>query len=456
MNVLPLAFNLAILTYFIGVLILALPIPYRQLKKWGVRLMSDAIIAAVLVSAYSMILGIGDLILNMLGYSWTGFMAWLTERTAILVTALVGLTYLTSWIKSLGYSLVLSPLGLASTYITLALSAIRMMYFIASFIWSFRGEFLALGLLLYSLPFRVGKGVGAFFIAASLILYVGFPLMPAFVNVFQTAVPEPMVSNKSFTITCSIVDVGGEPLQYPVIRIYKEGSTIPLGVVKGDDKGTVVLGGDKDIIPRNYTFDVEVLFMGYIFKPSPRVLRILPNKTSYKLGVRNIIYQGGLAILIPSSFDIINIKYLGDELITTVSVLHEAINEIRVVKLDNVRIYSLRINGHEIHCSWSTWEWNGISLSECVLNLSNIQLSSSGKITISVFYEPKNYPEPEVEERRVVCYESLVDIIMQYVSVGIAYIYTFLFLPGLYLAALTAMSASLARVIGGGIKLRFI
>ena len=167
MNVLPLALNLAILTYFIGVLILALPIPYRQLKKWGIRLLSDAIMAAVLISAYNIILGIGDFILSLLGYSWAGFMGWLTERTAILVTALMGLTYITSWIKSLGYSMILSPLGLASTYITLALSAVRMMYFIASFIWNFRSELLALGLLLYSLPLRIGKDVGAFFIEAS-------------------------------------------------------------------------------------------------------------------------------------------------------------------------------------------------------------------------------------------------------------------------------------------------
>ena len=455
MNVLPLAFNLAILTYFIGVLILALPIPHKQLKKWGLKLLSDAIMAAVLISAYNMILGIGDFILNMLGYSWAGFMTWLTERTTILVTALMSLTYMTSWIKSLGYSLLLSPLGLASTYITLALSAIRMMYFIASFIWSFRGELLALGLLLYSLPFRVGKDVGAFFIAASLILYVGFPLMPAFVNVFQATIPQSAI-NKSVTITCHIADIGNEPLPYPVLRVYKEGSNTPIGIVKGDAKGSVILGGNSDVIPRNYTFRVEVLFMGYVFEPMPNILKIEPSKVSYKFNIRNIIYQGGLAILFPSSFNVVSIKYLGNKLEATLSTSTETQEEIRIIRLGDVKINSLRINNYTLHCSWSSWSWKNIQLSECVLSFKNIRLNSSSTITISIHYEPESYPSPAVEEHRIVCYESLVDIIVQYISIGIAYIYSFLFLPGVYLAALTAMAASLARVLGGGTRLRFL
>ncbi|MCD6340659.1 MAG: hypothetical protein J7L51_01755 [Desulfurococcales archaeon] len=455
MNVLPLALNLAILTYFIGVLILALPIPYRQLKRWGIRLLSDAIMAAVLVSAYNIILGIGDFILNLLGYSWTGFMSWLTERTAILVTALMGLTYVTSWIKSLGYSMILSPLGLASTYITLALSAIRMMYFIASFIWNFRSELLALGLLLYSLPLRIGKDVGAFFIAASLIMYVGFALMPVFVNIFQSATPQPTISSP-VTLTCSIIDLGNEPIPYPVLRLYKEGSEIPIGVIKGDARGKVVLGGNLDVLPRNYSFSVDVLFMGYVFKPTPSTIRSESGRTNYRLRLPNIIYQGGLAILLPSSLNVVHVKYLGSKLEVTLTKSGVEGGEVRIVKLASVRVTSLSINNASLQCSWSSWSWKGVQLSECVLSLGSLELDSTSPIFISISYTPREYPSPNIEERRIVCYESLVDIIMQYISIGIAYIYSFLFLPGVYLAALTTMAASLARVLGGGARLRLI
>ncbi|RLG78406.1 MAG: hypothetical protein DRO14_00815 [Thermoprotei archaeon] len=455
MNVLPLALNLAILTYFIGVLILALPIPYRQLKRWGIRLLSDAIMAAVLVSAYNIILGIGDFILNLLGYSWTGFMSWLTERTAILVTALMGLTYVTSWIKSLGYSMILSPLGLASSYITLALSAIRMMYFIASFIWNFRSELLALGLLLYSLPLRIGKDAGAFFIAASLIMYVGFPLMPVFVNIFQGATPQPTISSP-VTLTCSIIDLGNEPIPYPVLRLYKEGSEIPIGVIKGDARGKVVLGDNLDVLPRNYTFSVEVLFMGYVFKPTPSIIRSGSGRTNYRLRLPNIIYQGGLAILLPSSLSVVHVKYLGSRLEVTLTKSGVEGGEVRIVKLASVRVTSLSINNASLQCSWSSWSWKGVQLSECVLSLGSLELDSTSPIFISISYTPREYPSPNIEERRIVCYESLVDIIMQYISIGIAYIYSFLFLPGVYLAALTTMAASLARVLGGGARLRLI
>ncbi len=455
MNVLPLALNLAILTYFIGVLILALPIPYRQLKKWGIRLISDAVLAAVLISAYNIILSIGDFTLNLLGYGWTGFMSWLTERTAILVTALMGLTYITSWIKGLGYSIVLSPLGLASTYITLALSAIRMMYFIASFIWSFRSELLALGLLLYSLPLRIGKDVGAFFIAASLVMYVGFPLMPVFVNVFQGNTPQPTI-NSPVTLTCNVADLGGEPIPYPVLRLYKEGSKIPIGVINGDKEGKVVLGDNMDILPRNYTFKVEVLFMGYAFTPVPSTIRSEPSRTNYRLRLTNMIYQGGLAILIPSSLDVVRVKYLGSRLEVTLTRSGMEESEIRVVKLAGVNVISLNVNNFSLKCDWNSWTWKGIRLCECTLSLGNVEPNSTRSIFINISYTPKEYPSPNIEERRIVCYESLVDIIMQYVSIGIAYIYSFLFLPGVYLAALTTMSASLARVLGGGARLRLI
>ncbi len=455
MNVLPLALNLAILTYFIGVLILALPIPYRQLKKWGIRLLSDAVTAAVLISAYNIVLGIGDFILNLLGYSWAGFMSWLTERTAILVTALMGLTYITSWIKSLGYSMILSPLGLASTYITLALSAVRMMYFIASFIWNFRSELLALGLLLYSLPLRIGKDVGAFFIAASLVMYVGFPLMPVFVNVFQGNTPQPTISSP-VTLTCNIVDLGNGPIPHPILRLYKEGSEVPIGIIKGDAGGKVVLGDNLDVLPRNYTFRVEVLFMGYIFTPTPSTIRSESGRTSYRLRLPNIIYQGGLAILLPSSLSVVHVKYLGNKLEVTLTKPSTGGGEIRIVKLANVQVASLSVNNASLQCSWNTWSWKGIQLSECVLSLSVSELNSTRSIFINISYTPREYPSPNIEERRIVCYESLVDIIMQYISIGIAYIYSFLFLPGVYLTALTTMASSLARVLGGGARLRLI
>lgn len=55
-------------------------------------------------------------------------------------------------------------------------------YFLAEFIRMYWASIMGLGALIFGIPFRIGRKLGASLIAISLVFYVGLPLMPYFVE----------------------------------------------------------------------------------------------------------------------------------------------------------------------------------------------------------------------------------------------------------------------------------
>jgi hypothetical protein len=64
-----LSVSLAGLTYALGALIYALPIPLRGVKKWAPILMSDAVLTVVMASMFGGILYVINLIFSLIGVS---------------------------------------------------------------------------------------------------------------------------------------------------------------------------------------------------------------------------------------------------------------------------------------------------------------------------------------------------------------------------------------------------
>ncbi len=448
MELLALALNLAVLTYFIGVLIYALPIPLRSFKRWGARLIVDSITAATIIASYNLLLATGNTVLQALGYDWPSFYQWLTLRTSALVGTYVGFNYLGVFIKKTDYAFLTTPLNMAVTYITLALSALKVIYFLSSLVINFREELITLGVLLYSLPFRVGRGVGAFLIATSIIFYVGFPVMPAFVSHFQTPEASEEFLYEELTINGSVKDVAGNPLRYSLLALYSEESLDPLALIVTDGKGRFTLGDGLDILPEEFNYRVEIIHMGYVFTPIPANMS---DGVDYVEFTVNTIYDmNGVALLLPpESVVFLRASSVDGRHTIELRVFEEG--ELPVVKLAKLSGVNLSVDGEPRVCVWNNFTWYSLSLSECSLHVP------SGYVSITVEVpEYTYYMKPEVEEKRLVIPENLIDVVMMYLTTAIAYVYSLVFLPGVYVAMLSSMASALAKVLGGGLRIKLL
>jgi hypothetical protein len=72
-----------------------------------------------------------------------------------------------------------------------------------------------------------------------------------------------------------------------------------------------------------------------------------------------------------------------------------------------------------------------------------------------VIYEKIFSEKPSVSERRIISMSEVSSFIATMISIGMAFIYSLVFLPSLYLILLLSISASLARFLGGrGLPIR--
>ncbi len=458
MDILVLASSLALLSYVIGIIVYALPVPYRPIKKLGMTLIIDAIAAMILITIYNVFIYLGNFILNLLNLTWSDFYNWLVGRTAALVSVFAGISYLMSMMKLSQYSFLTSPLNLVLTYISLALSALKVVYFLSTLIFKFRKELLLLGVLLYSLPFRIGKGVGAFLIACSLILFVGFPLMPAFVHYFEGSI----VSSGSFgltTIKGKITDALGNPLPYSIILIYLNNmklNGIPSAVITSDSRGLFILGNGKDIIPKNTTLYFGIEYLGYRFIPQPAKMTVSNVLYHVTLQVKPLIYSSGVALLIPFNYVVLK-KVISSNLIDLtilpIGLLSTTV-KLTLIKYSDSYVYKLVINNKSYSCVWSNTTWKGIKLNICYIN---IRLQRPNKeINIVIFHSPSQPKKPNVSTKRLLLFNNIASLIASYISLGVSLLYSLVFLPGVYVSFLLSMSAALSRILGGGVKVKLI
>ncbi len=440
MDLLLVAVDLAMLTYMLGVLILALPIPYRPLKAWGPRLIADALMAAVLASSVTLITSAGDMILGQLGVDWPAFYEWLSGRTAALVSVFASLTYASSLVKSTDYSFLASPLKMAATYLATAFSSLKIIYLLSSFVYVFKDKLAVIGILMYSIPFRLGKGVGSFMIAASIVMYVGFPLMPQFVATFENVSTTQSTQWRSTTIYIQVTDSVGGTIPYPVVNFYLEGDEEPIGTIIGDSSGELIIGDGLDALPNNFTFTTEVKFMGYVFTPHPNT--VSSEDTSVTLTISPLLYSNGVSALLGSGTELVWANVSGFDISADINALRDT--ELVFVALNDVNAISILVDGDEVNCDWQSRTWYDIAIKECVISVT------SGKHNFDVSFIGKDYPRPSVDEKRIMYLESIFDIITGLLTMAVSFLYSLVFLPGVYVAALTSITAAASKVLGGG------
>jgi hypothetical protein len=231
---------LAAISYYIGVTILALPAPSPRVKALGRALIRDGITTAIVVSIFSAPLAIIRLI-GFLGfqvgspayenffYPWLGIEKGVPTGGGLIQTIVSGLFsiiwvilslliiqvvivvaisliativggFVHEWLGRIIHAIGIGISGIFSVYIwwrtLLLLPALIMVpiavyllyciFFFAEFIQRWVQPMILFGALIYGLPFRIGRRVGAALIAMAIVFYLGLPLMPYFVNAFAS------------------------------------------------------------------------------------------------------------------------------------------------------------------------------------------------------------------------------------------------------------------------------
>ena len=181
------AYKLAVLTFYLGVLVYALPIPYSGLKKWAPILIADAIMAAGLAISLDIIINFSNKIAIIIGGSWEYLKSWLESGAFQMIS--IKAVYLA--VKSIPDPIgILAPLRAALKQIDrLATAALYLLALVAglSYLISSYGKILAaIGVALYAVPFRIARGAGAWLLAFVVIFNLGLQALPVFVSSFRT------------------------------------------------------------------------------------------------------------------------------------------------------------------------------------------------------------------------------------------------------------------------------
>jgi len=264
-----LAFKLSVLSFYLGVLIYALPIPWAPLKRWAPRLIGEGILGAALSLGFAVFI-YGTFRLGlMLGASWDSFLVWVLEQIG-LIMAIQGAikALLLAYNKLAGVGLIFPKLLAAAEFLDKTIPVILgVLMLMASFTYILLvagGKLLGLGLALYTAPFGVTRAVGSWLIAFYIVFMIGLPLYPLFLGLISGAI-EPGEPGDGV----AVVNVSGQsgPLQWGVVEFVGRDGRILAGyeIING-----VALSGEANmplvVVPEEASY-VRVRYMDAIFTP---------------------------------------------------------------------------------------------------------------------------------------------------------------------------------------------
>lgn len=202
---LSIAYMFAFINYYLGVFLLSLPVPHRQLKQFARLMVQDGTAYAILAPVAFSLPAAMHIAENFFSYdsqaafirlfNWLGFNEFgqpitqgIIEEITSVYSSIILQIMASSVLPIVGKAISQIQLSYADALTTVlsgSIMLLQFMYYFALFIWKFALPFLAsVGALIYGLPARFGRQAGAFLIALSLTYYVGLPFMPYFVGIF--------------------------------------------------------------------------------------------------------------------------------------------------------------------------------------------------------------------------------------------------------------------------------
>ena len=446
------AYYLSILSFYLGVLIYALPIPWSGLKRWGPRLIMDSFFVASLAASFDLIIKFVDNLRITLGADWHNFFAFVGGLTIFKTTLLIALATIQSFLSKFipGIAKVLS---IIMSKISYSLYASTMMLVLGEFIRTTYWFLASLGIALMAIPFRIARGAGALLLSMALVFYVALPLYPYFLT-FIVSAPEHV--SDVYTMYGNVENPFNTTIGGGFVSLRVNNESIPVGIIAGDMH--VELSVDPKYMKQNVSLVIDVCGHAFLTNVSNVRLESLCNTTTHTCRVNMFVYGlvrygEGIALHVyppprsihvdafTPSFVEVTLDCDKDTCYTYLSIVE--VYQLTSIELDNETIDP----SNALKYAWYWYDTSGCTYEVPV---------PYGNHTIKFFIERTSELPPEPLE---LYYRVLVGPFENRPSIITIFARMFyLELVGalLYITILLSASIGLARVLGGGARLRVI
>jgi len=454
-QILAIALALSFLGYNLGALLTMLPLPFQGVKKWGYIIMKDSIYAAILSLSSGIIVYVVTHIQNILGSDWSAFDTWIVERTGFLIgwkTAFSAFMAATS--KFTGGAFVHTVFEPVTKMINYALTTLYSILSVSLIIRSFYLKMIFLGILLLSVPFRLTRSVGAYFIAFSIVFLIGLPFMPLFITEFSysQSLPSPPTDTVEF-VFFDVKTALGEPIPYGVLEGYSNNRLIFRYI--SDERGIVNAGFPDRGVPMNNTYSVDLVYLGIktMVVPSsidPQVHytfsnKLLPEARAYvNLTTPLLITTLGsnVGVFRSHNLEVVVVSYGSNE----VSLKTRAIDGDGFLVIRYPLGCNVVISGQINQTLLNDWSWEGLIGKEAKITISN-ENDTPTEITI------RNAGCPEAKKPRIkeVTYLDSIGLSpwKDFSRFAASILLSWVVMPAIFVFILGVISAALAYLIGG-------
>lgn len=434
-----LAMKLSVLTFYLGVLIYALPLPSSFIKRWAPALVLDSIIAFTIALSYNLLYNAASSLASMLGGSKTLFLDWYAQALSIsMFVKTVALA-----VESLPSRLAISP-ALQVAVIpfdrasTLAIIFLTTLAGIFDLVFSYGHYLLLFGLALYAIPFRVGRGAGAWLISFVLVFTVGLPVMPIFLQ--QVASPPSGAPELDYGIVSpQVLSSFGHAASKGVLVFTKNGEPVAIHELNAEGRPiSGSLGEGKMALPGGPLI-AYLEYSNVIFPLLPEPVDV-SNLKGTRLELRAphvILFRDPLIAIYTTGSDPRLIS--GDGWLLATASLYPG-SQLSLL-IPSPCYYQVTSNGTLLT---EAWRWRGVEG-----RLHSLIAETGGRYGINLTLH--GCPELSLEPVAEKDYMTEVLGSLDYFSIDImkAFIAYYLTIPAMYVFSLFMITTGLSALIGG-------
>jgi hypothetical protein len=404
----------------------------------------------ILMSLYYALIQLSNKIPLMLGGSWSYFVSWLRSLVmfALGMKELVIMAYAAA--RALGPLKVLTsllwPIDRLSNVLFIFIATV---YGLAVFIKNYYYLLMAIGVVLYAMPFRLGRSAGAWLLAFAIVFNAGLPLLPVFVSAFyseQQRGVTPVVNYGLVYAKVNVTDLSGRPLNYGISYFYvmtDQGTLKLVGKYIVSNNGILRSRYSNDYVPlpsrkRIYSY-IEINSLQMPLYPFPAsAADITGTEGTLKLVAENIVWHRGDLIVVTNASKVYILKVSNNTIKFRVNESHYFID----VRSPSRCNYLLNVQGDVLKTEEGTWSWLNVkgSYRRLYLNGTSItQIDVSSECAVNPSYpQPFDYYIDFLGEGIFLDTNLIRSIIVMYLT-----------LPLMYIFVLFSIAYALARLIGG-------
>ncbi len=461
MHPLLIAYYLSILTFYLGVLIYALPIPLMGLKKWGPRLITDAFFIAILTLSLNTIVNVADYIRVLAGGSWEFFLLHVKStiifRTMVVLLFSILSGFLSRFLPGVNrlISLVVNPI-LASLY------ANMLLYSIATVVHKGVWVLSSLGILLMAIPFRIARNAGAFLLSFALVFYIALPLYPSF---YKILLYSPSVPLEMPLVYGSIVNEFGHEINDGYIG-FEVASNNYIGPIPLYSNNYILFITNSKFLSSPVTIYLDVT--GHQFYTN------LSNVNLYNVCLQNvnrefylnmcridilvkglITYSNGVSLHIFPKVSNMSIDVFTSEYIR-VAIDSQLDSKLYISLVDAYNVKEITMDGNTIPINELTsyqWYWYDLMGSTYIIDIPQglhiIEINMKLNNMLSI--EPSEaYSYTAIQQMFSATNTLFTDILNEITRI----VYVDLIASTMFLSLLTSISWGLSRLIGGSSRIR--